>query len=146
MNKDRGFSVLGFLAAAIVLLIVAIMIPFAFRTDRGCCPETAAVANLRTFNTAEVTYRELHGNYGTLQELISAGLVDERFLDTVSLHKFSVTVSGSDYTAMATPTSTKAGRYGYYSTREQIVRYQTTMIPGKCDPCFPPDHSGQPVQ
>src|SRR5262249_53582275 len=44
---------------------------------------SAAIANLRTVNTAEVTYLSTSGgNYGTISDMIAAGLLDSRFNGT----------------------------------------------------------------
>jgi hypothetical protein len=71
--------------------------------------------------------------------------LDNRFATSVSGYTFSVTASASDYTANATPTSTNAGRYGYFSTPDAVVRYQTATSTN-CNPCFPTGQSGNPVQ
>ena len=87
------------------------------------------------------------GNYGSIPELITAGLLDNRFAATggVSGYVFAVEASGSDYTARATPTSTNAGRFGYFATPDAVVRYQTATST-TCNPCFPTGQSGSPVQ
>ena len=148
MSKNRGFSLLELLiVVAIILIIATIAIPSLLRS-RQAAQESSAVSNIRTINTAEVTYLSSNaGNYGSLPELITAGLIDNRFGGTngVSGYSFSVDASGSDYTARATPTSTNAGRFGYYSTPDAVVRYQTA-VSTTCNPCFPTNQSGSPVQ
>ena len=64
-------------------------------------------------------------------------------------YTFIVQASGTNYTAFAIPTSTNAGRYGYYSTPDAVVRYGTGSAPftaSLCNPCFPTGQSGNPVQ
>src|SRR5947207_14387471 len=116
MKNNRGFSLLELLSVvSIILIIGTIAIPSLLRS-RQSAQESSAVAQIRTVNTAEVTYlSSAGGNYGSVPELITAGLLDGRFATSVSGYTFAVTASGSDYTASATPTSTNAGRYGYYS-------------------------------
>jgi type IV pilus assembly protein PilA len=145
MKSNRGFSLLELLiVVAIILIIATIAIPSLLRS-RQAAQESSAVAQVRTINTAEVTYLSSNGgNYGSVPELITAGLLDSRFASSVSGYVFSVTASGTDYTATATPTSTNAGRYGYYSTPDAVVRYQTTTGTN-CNPCFPTSMSGGPV-
>jgi type IV pilus assembly protein PilA len=146
MKKNSGFSLLELLiVVAIILIIATIAIPSLLRS-RQAAQESSAVSNIRTINTAEVTYLSSNGgNYGSIPELITAGLLDNRFATSVSGYTFSVTASGSDYTANATPTSTNAGRYGYFSTPDAVVRYQTATG-ATCNPCFPTGQSGAPVQ
>src|SRR5262245_19940091 len=150
MKSNRGFSLLELLiVVAIILIIATIAIPSLLRS-RQAAQESSAVSQIRTVNTAEVTYlSSCGGSYGTIAGLVAAGLLDSRFNTSVSGYIFSIVASGTDYTASATPTSTNAGRYGYYSTPDAVVRYQTSAG-GTCSPCFPTVNgtamSGQPVQ
>src|SRR5207253_7116780 len=106
MKGNRGFSLLELLiVVAIILIIATIAIPSLLRS-RQAAQETSAVAQLRTINTAEVTYLSSNqGSYGTVTMLVSQGLLDNRFTGSVSGYSFSVTASGSDYTGTASPTS-----------------------------------------
>ena len=146
MKRDQGFSLLELLiVVAIILIIATIAIPSLLRS-RQSAQESSAVAQLRTINTAEVTYLSSNqGAYGSLPQLITQGLLDTRFAGSVSGYNYSVTASGTDYTATATPTSTNAGRFGYYSVPDAVLRYQTATS-GTCTPCFPTGLSGAPVQ
>src|SRR5438552_13341447 len=145
-RKDRGVSLLEVLiVVAIILIIATIAIPSLLRS-RQSAQESAAVAQIRTVNTAEITYLSSNqGSYGGIAELITQGLVDSRFAGSVSGYSFSVSASGSDYTVVATPTSTNAGRFGYYSTPDAVIRYATATC-ATCNPCYPPNLSGAPVQ
>jgi len=141
MKNNKGFSLLELLiVVAIILIIATIAIPSLLRS-RQAANESAAVANLRTINTAQVTYLSgSGGNYGSVTNLVTAGLLDSRFSGTVSGYNFTVTASGADYTANATPASTNTGRYGYYSTPDGVVRYATTST------LAPAGSTGAPVQ
>ena len=85
MKKSRGFSLLELLiVVAIILIIATIAIPSLLRS-RQAANESGAVANLRTINTAQVTYMSgAQGSYGGLADLITAGLLDTRFNGAVS--------------------------------------------------------------
>ena len=140
-KSNSGFSLLELLiVVAIILIIATIAIPSLLRS-RQAANESAAVANLRTINTAQVTYlSSAGGNYGSITNLVSGGLLDSRFSGTVSGYDFTVTTSGPDYTATATPASSNTGRYGYYSTPDGVVRYSTTST------LAPAGSTGAPVQ
>ena len=146
MRRNEGFSLLELLiVVAIILIIATIAIPSLLRS-RQSAQESSAVAQIRTINTAEITYLSSNqGSYGNAAQLITQGLLDSRFSGSVSGYNFAIAVSGSDYTASATPTSTNAGRFGYYSTPDAVVRYQTATSTN-CNPCFPTGQSGNPVQ
>ena len=86
------------------------------------------MGNLRTINTAQVTYMSgAQGSYGGLSDLVTAGLLDTRFNSAVSGDSYTVTTASSntDYTAIATPTSANTGRFGYYSGPDGVVRYSS---------------------
>src|SRR5947209_15760712 len=144
MKGNRGFSLLELLiVVAIILIIATIAIPSLLRS-RQSAQESAAVAQIRTINTAEVTYLSSNqGAYGDIPSLITQGLLDTRFSGSVSGYSYSVTATGTDYTASATPTSTNAGRFGYYSVPDAVVRYATATS-ATCTPCFPGTLSGAP--
>jgi prepilin-type N-terminal cleavage/methylation domain-containing protein len=146
MNRHRGFSLLELLiVVAIILIIATIAIPSLLRS-RQSAQESSAVAQLRTINTAEVTYISSNqGSYGDLPSLITQGLIDSRFSGSVSGYSFTVTAAGANYTANANPTSTNAGRFGYYSVPDAVIRFATYQG-GTCTPCYPGALSGAPVQ
>src|SRR2546422_8132608 len=102
MKRNRGFSLLELLiVVAIILIIATIAIPSLLRS-RQAAQESSAVAQLRTINTAQVTYLSSNsGSYGSIPQLITQGLLDSRFSGSVSGYSFSVNASGSDYTVTA---------------------------------------------
>jgi type IV pilus assembly protein PilA len=131
-KTNKGFSLLELLiVVAIILIIATIAIPSLLRS-RQAANESAAVATLRTINTAEVTYLSSSGgNYGNLAALVSVGLLDSTFAATPARkggYDYLVSWSSSsptDYTAYAEPASSNTGRYGYYSIPDAVVRYST---------------------
>jgi len=133
MQRDRkGFSLLELLiVVAIILIIATIAIPSLLRS-RQAANESAAVATVRTVTTAEITYlTSSSGNYGTIAQLVSAGLLDSVFNGTKGGYNYSIQTTGLDYTIFAVPNATTNGRYGYYSVPDGVVRYSTdpTMAP-----------------
>src|SRR5262252_5976929 len=148
MSKSghQGFSLLELLiVVAIILIIATIAIPSLLRS-RQSAQESSAVAQIRTINTAEITYLSSNqGSFGSMPSLITQGLIDGRFAGSVSGYNYTVTASGSNYTVNADPTSTNSGRFGYYSLPDAVIRYATYQG-GTCTPCYPASLSGAPVQ
>src|SRR5205807_7373008 len=97
MKRDRGFSLLELLiVVAIILIIATIAIPSLLRS-RQSAQESSAVAQIRTINTAEITYLSSNqGAYGSVAQLITQGLLDSRFSGSVSGYSFSITASNTD--------------------------------------------------
>jgi len=138
MKSPKGFSLLELLiVVAIILIIATISIPNLLRS-RQAANETAAVANLKAVNTAQVTYAST-GNFGTMTGLIADGLLDETFTGTKAGYRFSIAASGADYTAEAVPISSNTGRYGYYSHPDAVIRYSTNAS------LAPAGQAGRPV-
>ncbi len=143
MKNNRGFSLLELLiVVAIILIIATIAIPSLLRS-RQAANESGAVANLRTINTAQVTYMSSHqGEYADdMAILITDGMIDERFDagETVSGYSYDVSDDspGGDFTSylvVASAVSPNTGRFHYYSGPDGVVRYS-----GGAD-------GGQPVQ
>ena len=127
--------------ATIALIVLWISLPLC-ACSRVVSNDSAAVANLRTINTAEVTFKSMSpsaGAYGSMADLIEAGLLDDTFIDTKAGYKYSISLDakGSGYTAEAVPAATNTGRFGYYSHPDAVVRYTTLAPAGR---------AGRPVQ
>ena len=143
MKKKNGFSLLELLiVVAIILIIATIAIPSLLRS-RQAANEAHAIANLRTLNTAEVQYISGHqGQYGGLPELVTAGLLDDRYTQGSAGYNFDIEISINflDYTATAIAQGPNAGRYDYFTRPDYTIRYST-------DPTrSPTGFSGEPVR
>jgi prepilin-type N-terminal cleavage/methylation domain-containing protein len=142
MSKaDKGFSLLELLiVVGIILIISTIAIPSLVRS-RQLANESAAVADLRQINNAQFTYvLSSSGNFGAIAQLVGAGLLDSRFSGPMSGYSFNVSTNGVDFTATADPVSTGAGRYGYYTTPDAVIRYSTNITEA------PSGQAGNPVR
>jgi prepilin-type N-terminal cleavage/methylation domain-containing protein len=123
MKNSNGFSLLELLiVVAIILIIATIAIPSLLRS-RQAANEAAAVATLKTINTAQITYTSTAGSYGTLDDLIKDKLLDDAFTGIKAGYRYTVEASAADYTAEAIPSSTNSGRFGYYSHPDAVIRY-----------------------
>jgi type II secretory pathway pseudopilin PulG len=140
--------IMGYVSIAtlpIILIVASIAIPALLRA-RQVAQESTAVINLKTLTSAEITYISAKGDYGTITELINANLLDSRFdAAQVSGYRFVLMGSGHDYTATAMPISANTGRFGYVSSADGVVRYQTETTE-TCIPCFPAGRAGAPVE
>ena len=95
-------------------------------SSRSAAMEAAAVATLRTINTAEVTFLSVSkGNFGTISQMIDVGLLPENFRGAVNGFNYGVISSGSDFVGAAIPNASGSGRYGFYVTPDGTVRYST---------------------
>ena len=128
MRRNRGFSLLELLiVVAIILIITTIAVPSLLRS-RQSANEAAAVANLKLVNTAEVTYTSSGATgYGSIDDLVTEGLLDTRFSTIISGYIFTVAVTsaGLDYLGTATARGANDGRYDYFTSPDYVIRYST---------------------
>jgi hypothetical protein len=94
--------------------------------NRTAGSEAAAVATLRTLNTAEVTFLATSaGKFGSLSQMIEVQLLPPNFTGVVSGYRFGVIHVDEDYVLAAIPDASGLARYAYYTTPDGVVRYTT---------------------
>ncbi len=143
-NKQKGFSLIELLiVVAIILIIAAIAIPNLLRSKMAA-NEASAVASLRTYNTAIVSYSTTYGtdpstDFSQLGPSASpsstaADLVDNLLgvaLPSKSGYNFTYTAGTasngiiSQYSINAGPQSSSTGQRYFFTDQSGVIR-QTT--------------------
>ncbi len=158
MRTSKGFSLIELLiVVAIILIIAAIAVP-SFLRSRISANESAAVAALRTVNSAQISYNSAYPTVGfssTLSALSGTSCAPPSstgacLLDTVlaagqrSGYSFQLTnVSGtpaSTYNVIANPiTYNYSGMHYYCSFADAVIRVSTSAIT-TCDGTVAPQN------
>src|SRR6266404_1744723 len=93
---------------------------------KGAAPlkanEAATKSELRTLVSAEETYRVTAGGYGTLDELIKAGLISKEPIERYG-YEIELTVSANKFEATAVPIEYgKSGSFSYFVDESAVLR------------------------
>jgi type IV pilus assembly protein PilA len=158
MRRTKGFSLIELLiVVAIILVIAAIAVP-SFLHSRMVANESAAVATLRTLNTAQISYNSAYPSVGFASTMgalsgsscnppssSSACLIDSALAGgTKSGYVFTLSdVTGSPtatYNFIASPVLWNYSGIRYFCTyADAVVRVSTTAIT-TCDNTVAPQN------
>jgi len=147
MRRARGFSLIELLiVVAMILIIAAIAVP-SFLRSRIAAYESAAVASIRTLNTAQVTYNSAYPTVGYAGSMAALGgtnctppnSTSACLIDTALAggqrggYNFTLShVTGtpnSSYNFIATPILWNYSGIRYFcSYADAVVRYSMTTI------------------
>jgi hypothetical protein len=131
ISRKARAAVLG-LASIAVVAVSFFVVAMASLGRENFKTEGPAVAQLRTINSAEVTYFSNHDEkWGTIEDLVREELLDSRFVgeEVVGGYKFKVSLSQSGYIATATrdyPGNCSA-RWDFFSESDAVIRYSTDV-------------------
>lgn len=108
----------------LVLVMLASMFSAPSQSSLAIANETIALSRLRMIASAENTYRATnkHGSYGSLDQLVTAGLFSKEFLES-SGYRIEVHASGSGFEATAVPVEYgKTGKRSFFIDQSSIIR------------------------
>lgn len=126
----QGFAIAGIVLSVFSFLYIGIILAIAIPNviaSYHAANEGSAIRTVTYLAHAESMYQSSQGagKYGTLQELIAAGLIDATLASGVKNHYvFEIKTDGASFEALATPVKDDdfKGRSFYYSSDEQFIR------------------------
>lgn len=147
-RRQRGFSLIELMIViAIIGILIGVGIP-AWRNIASAANETSAITTLQKIATEQRTYYIRRGEYGSFDQLIAAGALDQRFAGdapTYAGYAFTLKITPkapnqpAAYEIFADPlpagTVTATGeRHFYISSASDAVRFNNSQQAGYTDP------------
>jgi hypothetical protein len=108
----------------LALLMLASMFGASSQSVSAAANESVAQVHLRSIASAEVSFRAASkdGPYGSIEELVSAGLIPREMLEP-SGYKIEVNVSGASFFATAIPVEYgKTGKLSFFIDESNVLR------------------------
>ena len=133
-----ALAALGVFAAVVLGIVAAVAVP-SYLKGRAVAVEAAAVTTLRTFASAEETYKALNGGYATIPQLVEANLVDPKWNESrerdVYRYAVEVTGAGDGFVARADPLPDAGDRRHFFlSSEDFVVRVEADRPAGLSSP------------
>ncbi len=126
MTKERGFTLADVVAILSVLAVIASMGIPQFLPSRSTPREASALANLRLIMTVETLYASTHpnGEFGTLEELRGAGLLDANFDSRIrNGYSFEIVSFGkTGFSAKAVPVASGSEGRQFFGDETGVIR------------------------
>jgi len=127
-RSQKGFSLIELLiVVAIIGIIASIAIPY-LNQARQASQSASAISSLRTINSAQNSYRQATGQYGTLTELGNANYIADPSLSSGRKSDYSFSIvnpTSLDYEANADPVNDPNNVYQhYYINATGVIRIE----------------------
>jgi hypothetical protein len=108
----------------------------------GAADEASAIQALRTIASAETQKKAIGGAYGGFDDLVQAGMLDQRFAgSTPNLrgYRFTIGLTESGYSINADPQTTETqpttgSRHFYLDSGDEVIHVNTTGRASQADP------------
>jgi type II secretory pathway pseudopilin PulG len=132
---------LSVFALAVAGIVAAIAVPSYLRA-RAASAEAAAANQVRSFASAEETYRAVEGRYGAIPDLVSANLVDPDWMNVrergAYRYSVEVTKNGDGFAIRALPLPTSRNTRAFYVDEGLDLRYADGAAAGPSSPSYGP--------